>query len=128
MIASMSSGEAHVEHLIGFVEDDRAHRVQDECAAADVVEGSPRGGNNDIDAAFQGTQLSADGLAAVDGEDSCPKVAAVAVECLRYLQGQFPGGNQNERGRGVPAVTVGQPLEDRQGEGRGLPCSGRGLA
>src|SRR5690606_15740734 len=99
-----------------------------EGAAADVVEGPSRGGDDDVDTAFQGPQLAADGLAAVDGEDACLQVAAVAVECFRYLQGQFPGGHQDERRGSVPAVAVRQPVQDRQGEGCGLPRTGCGLA
>ena len=53
-------GEAHVEHLVGLVEHDGAHRAEIERAALDVVERAAGRRDDDVDAALQRAQLLAD--------------------------------------------------------------------
>ena len=62
-------GEAHVEHLVGLVEDDGADAVDVERPATEVVEDPTRGADDDVDAAFERLQLAEDRLAAVDRDD-----------------------------------------------------------
>ena len=62
--------EAHVEHLVGLVEDDHADRVEAEAAALEVVDRAAGRGDDDVDAAPQAAQLLADRLAAVDRQDA----------------------------------------------------------
>ena len=84
-------GEAHVEHLVGLVEHDDLDGLEVEAAAGEVVDGPARGGDDDVDAAVQGVQLAADGLAAVDREHPGAEAAAVAVDGLGDLHGQLAG-------------------------------------
>ena len=63
-------GEAHVEHLIGFVEDDGLHQRQVDALAADVIEHATRRGNDDVDAAAERAKLLLHRLSAVDRKDS----------------------------------------------------------
>ena len=62
-------GEAHVEHLVGLVEDDGTDRVESQRTPADVVEGTSRGGDDDVDAAVECLELALDRLATEHGND-----------------------------------------------------------
>ena len=46
-------GEAHVEHLVGLVEDDDLDVVERERAAADVIDARPGRGDDDVHAAVE---------------------------------------------------------------------------
>ena len=139
-------GEAHVEHLVGLVQDDGLDLVEAERAAVEVVHGPAGSGDDDVHAAGQAGELRGDGLAAVDGDDAHAEVPAVAVDRLGDLHRELPRGREDERRR--PAATAvagdaaavdggaglaglvhaaGEVLEDRQGEGGGLAGAGGGL-
>ena len=62
-------GEAHVEHLVGLVEHDRAHLVKIERATLQMVDRSTRRGDNHVHAAPESIELAADRLASVDRGD-----------------------------------------------------------
>ena len=49
--------ETHVEHSVGFVEDEILHPVHPGGAPADVVQQAPRSGDQDVHAAAQGIIL-----------------------------------------------------------------------
>ncbi len=99
--------EAHVEHLVGLVEDDGLHRVQAKAAAREVVDGTSRGRDDDVEPAPEPAQLLPDRLAAVHGEDACAEAAPVAVDGLGDLHRQLPGRHQHQR-EGGP---LGSPAE-----------------
>ena len=86
----------------------------------------PGGRDDDVDPALEHLELPADRLAAVDGEHPRAEVAAVPVHRLRHLHGELAGRRQHQGARRGPAGP--QPLQQRQGEGRGLAGAGRGLA
>ena len=70
---------------------------------------------------FEGTQLAADGLAAVDRDDADPELAAVVVQRLRDLHGQLARRHEDQ-GHGLSAsLASGEPLQDREGERRRFP-------
>ena len=121
-------GEAHVEHLVGLVEDDDLDAVEAQAAALEVVDRPARRRDDDVDAAPQPAQLLADRLAAVDRQDPGTELAAVLVERLGDLHRQLAGRDQDERRR---AAFAGLPdrdaLEGRQREGGGLAGPGRRL-
>ena len=127
-------GEAHVEHLVGLVEDDGAHAGEVERAAVDVVEGAPRRRDDDVDAPLEPAQLLLDRLAAVDREHPGAELAPVLVQRLGDLHGELAGRHEDEPAHGTAAVLVGglggrgDALEHREGEGGGLPGAGRRLA
>ena len=79
--------EAHVEHLVGLVEDDDCDAVEVERAAAHVVHHPAGRADHDLDAAAQRAELPVDRLAAVDRQDG------------RVLCGGRAGGSPRRPGR-----------------------------
>ncbi len=118
--------EAHVEHLVGLVEDDGADAVEVEGAAAHVVHDAAGRADDDVDALAQGAELALDRLAAVDGHDAGRLVLAHLIGGLGDLDGQFARGGEDE-GLGLTGLGL-QTLDDRQGVGGGLAGAGLGLA
>ena len=121
-------GEAHVEHLVGLVEDDGGDLAQPQAAPVQQVQRPAGGRDDDVDAGLQRPQLADDRGAAVDREHPGAEVAAVAVQGLRHLDGELAGGHEDEADRCALGAVRGEHLEDRQGEGRGLAGAGGGLA
>ena len=74
--------EAHVEHLVGLVEDDGLQLVELERPAVHEVDGPAGGGDDDVDALLQRLPLRSDGRAAVDRDDPGPQARAVARDGL----------------------------------------------
>ena len=62
-------GEAHAQHLVGFVEDDVLQVRQVKGTLVDVVDHAPRGTDDDLGATAHGRELRAVGGSAVDGQD-----------------------------------------------------------
>jgi hypothetical protein len=121
-------GEAHVEHLVGLVQDDGRDLAQVQAAALEEVERPPRRRDDDVDAGLQRPELADDRRAAVDRQHAGAEVLAVAVQGLGHLDGELAGRHEDERhGRPLAAVR-GEPLEHRQCEGGRLARAGSGLA
>ena len=139
-------GEAHVEHLVGLVEDDRLHLVEAERAAIEVVHRPARRRHDHVHAACQAGQLRGDRLAAVDRDDAHAEVPPVAMDGLGHLHRELPGGCEDQRRRPAATTVTGDPatvdrgaglaggvhaagevLEDRQREGGRLAGAGGGL-
>ena len=59
-------GEAHVEHLVGFVEHDGVDSAQVEGASLDVIDRPTRSCNDDVDASAQRVKLASDRLSSED--------------------------------------------------------------
>ena len=72
MPAMLADGvdEAHVEHLVGFVEDEDFDLGQRQRAALDEIEQAARRGDEDVDAAAQDLDLLAMRHAAEDDGDA----------------------------------------------------------
>ncbi len=89
--------EAHLEHLVGLVEDEEAELGEVEGALLEVVH-DPAGRPDDhVHPTPQRGQLDAVGLAAVDRQHVQPgQVGGVALERLRDLQGELAGGREDE--------------------------------
>ena len=121
-------GEAHVEHLVGLVEDDHPDAVEPQAAALEVVDRPARRGDDDVHAAPQAAQLLTDRLAAVDRQDAGAQLPAVLEERLGDLHRQLAGRDQDERGRpALAGLADRDALEGGQGEGRRLAGPGRSL-
>ena len=60
-----------------------------------MIKCAARGGDHDIDPAFQAPQLLADRLPAIDRKDADAKIATIAVEGLGDLHGQLTGRHQH---------------------------------
>ena len=140
-------GEAHVEHLVGLVEDDGVDLVEAERAAVEVVDRAARRRDDDVDAAREPVELGRDRLAAVDRDDPDAELLAVLVDRLGDLHRELARRREHERpsdalprpspgdaaavdraaGRAVLVEADGEPLEDRQRERGGLAGAGRRL-
>ena len=123
--------EAHVEHAIGFVEDEERHAAELHVAALDQVEQAAGRGDQDVDATRQGLDLAAVAHAADDGAEAQAEAAAVGVEAARDLDGKLAGRREDERARalGLGAFAgSGEVLQHGQREGRRLAGAGLGDA
>ena len=96
-IASMSSANPMSSISSASSSTTVSTAPQPQRPATQVVQGAPRGGDHDVDAALERPQLAADRLPAVDRQDPHAQLPAVAVERLRDLHGQLPGGHQHQR-------------------------------
>ncbi len=119
--------EAHVHHLVGFVQDKDFDIVEAQRALVDQVEQAARGGDEDVDAARQVADLLVDRHAAKHRRDRQLGKAAIVSAALRDLRGELARRREDEhpataRGR---AVRIGQQVVDRgQRETGGLAGPG----
>ena len=122
-------GEAHIEHLVGFVQHDGGQRAQVQRATADVIERAARRGHHHMHAALQRLCLPAELRAAVDRQHDRAQLRAVAVQRFRDLDCEFACRYQHQRGWvGGLAVCGKHTLQQRQCERPGLAGAGGGLA
>ena len=120
-------GEAHVEHLVGLVEDHGANAGDVERPATEVVDDPPGGTDDHVDAAFERLQLTVDRLPAVHRDDLDPEPAPVLEDRLGHLHRQLACRDEHEGGsQRSPAVDL-QRVQQGQGEGGGLARTGRRL-
>ena len=114
--------EPHVEHAIGFVEDEKLHSIQTHGPFTEMVEQSSRGCDDDIHAALEVVALLAVADATVNQTDSQVGEFGEFLEILVSVNGQFAGGfeNQTPWARGMRT----QLAQDRKGKGRGFPGAG----
>ena len=123
--------EAHVEHAVGFVQDEYFDRVQAGMALLHEVEQPPRRGHQDVEPAVQGLDLGKLADAAENDGMGEAQVAAVGGGAGVDLRRQFAGRRQDEDARAAArrlAFVQGQILQDGQDEGRGLARAGLGAA
>ena len=78
--------EAHVEHAVGLVEDERVDLVEEDVALAQHVEQAARGGDEQVDAAARPAWPAVVGHAAEDGGDGAPAVGAERLADLLDLR------------------------------------------
>ena len=118
--------EAHVQHLVRFVQHYHVHIVQLDRAAAHMIHHAPRGSHDDLYVP-QPLDLLADLLAAVHGKnfDAMHKFRNVP-DFLRRLHGQLSGRAQDD-GLQLPEVRV-YLLQGGYGKGRRLAGSRLGLS
>ncbi len=88
--------EAHVEHFVGFVEDDGGGREISHAAGFEMVEESAGGCDDDLAATVDEFELAATGLAAIDGDGADLGDFAEAEEFVADLSGEFTGGGDDE--------------------------------
>ena len=115
-------GEAHVEHLVGFVHNDGADVVEMHHAPMNQVDKSARRGDDDMHAVAERANLALDARPAVYGEHpQSVDISRIIVEVAGNLQAQFARRAENERlwcGDGEVGF-----LYDGQSECRRLACS-----
>ena len=123
-------GEAHVQHLVGFVEDEHLERRQVQRAASQVIERAAGRGHDHLDAALQGADLLVHRRAAVDGHHGEPGVLGVLVDGLGHLHRQLARGHEDQGARcaRLRGGRFEQTMEQRQCERGRLAGAGAGLA
>lgn len=118
--------EAHVEHPVGFVEDQGIEPVEDQGALAQVLLDAPRGADHHVRAVLQRSHLRTVGDAAAEGQDlDVVGGAGQPADLLGDLVGQFAGRAQHQRL--AAEVARVQRAEQGEAEGRGLAAAGLGL-
>ena len=118
--------KAHVQHPVGLVQHYGFHLVQADGAALHVVHEPAGGGHHDLGVLFQLVDLPVDGLAAVEAGHPDPRQeGAQLADFVLDLEGQLPGGGQDEAGD-LGAFGVGV-LHHGDAEGEGLARAGGGL-
>ena len=116
--------EAHVEHFVGFVEDDDGRGEIAEAFGFEEVEQAAGGGDDDVGAAVDEFELAGGGLAAVDGDGADLGEASEFEEFVGDLAGEFAGGGDDEDFDGVVVFEEGHGGE---AEGGGFAGAGAGL-
>ena len=114
--------EAHVEHAVGFIEDEVGEVAKvDEALRVQVEQASGRG-DEDIDAAAQCIHLGADANTAEDDRGLDGEAGAVGIEPLCNLGRELAGGGEDQRTDGA-RITTGlgsETLEHGEGKCGGL--------
>ena len=120
--------EAHVEHPVGFVEDQHVEAGEGGDAGAQVVHQPARCGDDDVDAGLEGLLLAVHADAAEDGGAAHRGVIAEALHVVFDLDGEFAGRGEHEDARRsfTLGVDLQQSLHQRQQERRGLAGAGLG--
>ena len=118
--------EAHVEHLVGLVQDERLEHVQRERAALEMVHHAPGRADDDLRVAAQLAELQAVTLSAVDRQhEKALQMLGIALECLGDLQRKLACRSQNQDlGAALRRIDA---AEQGQGKGRRLAGAGLGL-
>ena len=123
--------EAQIHHLVGLVEHQHLGRAEVEVALVEVIDQAAGGGDDDIDAALQGVGLRTVTDAAEHGDDREAEVAAIGLEALGDLGGEFARRRQHEAARAAAHRRLTGRLEavqDGQREGGRLAGTGLGDA
>ena len=121
--------EAHVQHAVGFVDDQQFDAGEQQTAAFGVVEQAAGGRDQDVDAAGQFTVLVAERDAADQERDVEFLADAVFVEILFHLCREFAGRFEDQgAGHSCPGAALFQHGEHGQDEGSGLAGAGLGDA
>ena len=117
--------EAHVEHAVGFVDDQQLDAGQQQPAALEMVEQAARRCDQHVDAARQLGVLVVERDAADEERDVELVVGAVLVEAFLDLRGEFARRLEDQRARHARPRAAGlQHGEHRQREGGGLAGAG----
>ena len=113
--------EAHVEHAVGFVENQVVHVVQVEGTALEQVLEAAGAGDNDV-CAGGALGLGLDSDATVDGGDREGAGGCDRFDLVDDLAGQLAGRREDEcRG---PTGVGGDHVDQRDSEGKGLAGAG----
>jgi len=115
--------KAHVEHLVRLVQHQKFQVGKVDCSLAYVVEKSSRACNDDFRSPPDLFDLRIYLDAAVDRHAAKPGVSGQDLYGLMNLFRQFAGGRHNQCPH-LASLACHQTMEDRQGEGGGLACTG----
>ena len=117
--------EAHVEHAVGFVDDEQLDAGHQQPAALVMVEQAAGRRDQHIDAARELGVLVVERDAADDQRDGQLVLGAVFDEGFLHLRGEFARRLEDQRARHARArAALFQHGDHRQHEGRGLAGAG----
>ena len=88
--------ESHVEHAVGFVENEALNSAEVELPLAHQIEKTTRGGNDNVDTSVHGGDLGPLADAAVNDRAAQREVPAVSAKLFAGLDCQFTGRRQDE--------------------------------
>ena len=109
--------EAHVQHAVGFVDDQGRGLGEQQAAALEQIEQPPRGRDQHVDAAVERLLLVVHALAADQQGMAELEILAIQQEILGHLECQLAGRLQDQRARHpCPGPRSGQDVEQRQRE------------
>ena len=121
--------EAHVEHAVGFVDDEDLDAVEQQLAALAMVEQAAGRGDQHVGAALELLVLLVEGDAADQQRDVELVVLAVFDEVLLDLRGEFARRLEDQRARHAgPGAALFEARQHRQHEGGRLAGAGLGDA
>ena len=126
--------KAHVEHAVGFVQDEDLDLAQVYRLLLHVIEQAPGRRDDDVDAAAQLLDLRLEAHAAVDHGGAKLHVLAVGAHALLHLHRELARGHEDEaahrmaRGRVADVGFRSEQLQHRQSEAGGLAGAGLGGA
>ena len=122
--------KAHVQHPVGLVQHKDLDAGQVHIPLPDQVVQAAGAGHQDVDPLFQLFDLR--GLAHAAEDDGRPQLEELPVlhKALLDLEGQLPGGGQDEGADGPRFFgrAGAQQIQHGQGEGRRLAGAGLGTA
>src|SRR4029079_1974691 len=119
----------HVEHPVGFIQQQAGELVENDVLPFHVIEQSPRSGDNYIDPLSQELALGLDRNSSIDRRHAKSRMPAVLSEALVNLNAQLTRRRQYKHANAMRArlhVAISfleQSLEDRQGEAGSLSRS-----
>ena len=126
--------KAHVQHAVGFVQDQDLHLRQVQRALLRVVQQAAGGGHQNVHAAAQLVNLRAHADAAKHHHRGEVQVLAVKAHAFFNLRCEFTRWRHDQSAHGIDATAVGQTrlgrqaLQQGQRESRRLAGAGLGAA
>ena len=123
--------EAHVEHLVGFVEHEHLERLERQRLAAQVIERAAGRRHDDVRAALRATESagpSARRRTPAPRSATCPSRTCGSLRRPASPARASARGSARAPRRLRRAGRRDQPVEQRQRESRGLAGAGAGLA
>src|SRR5262249_33730552 len=121
--------EAHVEHSIGFVEDEDLYAIETDMTLAHQIEEAAKGRNEEVDTAGKRIDLRLLVDSAIDQRLLQMQVPTISAKAIADLDGELAGWRQDQGAcalRRNRCFVLEQALQDRQAEGRRLASAGLG--
>jgi len=117
-------GKAHVEHAVGFVEDQHLDILEDQRAGIQVLDHAPRRADENVRHLAHDCGLDLEVLATGNHRRLDEGELRETLDLLQRLLRQLSGRQQNQRPNiGAHHGIANQPIEHRQYEGGGLAAA-----
>ncbi len=121
--------KAHVQHPVGLVQNEDLQFFHMDIPLIVEILQPAGGGHQNVHARFQLVHLGLLSHPAEDDGGAEGEIFAVGLKALLDLEGQLPGGGEDEGADGAALHrALAEPLKDGGGEGTGLAGAGLGAA